>query len=352
MHLGLFSLMPQRDRNKSARRVYAEMAEQVKLAEAAGFEIAWFAEHHFSNYCLCPSPLNIAAYMAGRTSRIRLGTAVLVLPLYEPLRMLEEIAMVDNLSDGRVVIGLGSGYQEYEFHKFGVAIKDSHEIFLEMLDIIEGFLTRTPLAYQGKHFTIPETYFSVRPLQPIPDIYVAGLTTDLEAQKRIHRNGYVPIVTTGWSTLEEMVAARETVANARRAAGLDAASMPYAIQQYIHVTDDRAEALDAADHARYVRRVAMSMRENYGRLDGSYLVEIPARGEPPLETIVANTLIGDAHTCAERLVREFKALKLTHLSCFFGFGGLEQKRVLRSIERFGAEVMPRLAKHFGGLDKV
>jgi len=62
MHLGLFSLMPQRDRNKSARRVYSEMAEQVKLAEAAGFEIAWFAEHHFSNYCLCPSPLNIAAY--------------------------------------------------------------------------------------------------------------------------------------------------------------------------------------------------------------------------------------------------------------------------------------------------
>ena len=135
MHFGLFCLNPQRDAAKSPREIYQETTDQVRLAEQIGFDIAWFAEHHFSNYCLCPSPVTMATYMAGLTKRIRLGTAVIVAPLYQPLRMLEDLAVLDQLSDGRAVLGFGSGYQQYEFHKFGVDLKAGRDIFLETLEV-------------------------------------------------------------------------------------------------------------------------------------------------------------------------------------------------------------------------
>ena len=88
MHFGLFNLMTQRERSQTAGQIIADTTEHVKLAEQIGFEIAWFAEHHFSNYCLCPSPLTMCAYMAPQTKKIRLGPAVVVAPLYEPVRLL------------------------------------------------------------------------------------------------------------------------------------------------------------------------------------------------------------------------------------------------------------------------
>src|SRR5579859_702504 len=129
MHFGLFCLNTQRNPDKGPREIYRETIEHVQMAEEVGFEIAWFAEHHFSNYCLCPSPLAMANYLAPQTKKIHLGPAVIVAPLYQPLRMLEDLAVLDNLSDGRLVIGLGSGYQQYEFHKFGVDLKASRDIF-------------------------------------------------------------------------------------------------------------------------------------------------------------------------------------------------------------------------------
>jgi alkanesulfonate monooxygenase SsuD/methylene tetrahydromethanopterin reductase-like flavin-dependent oxidoreductase (luciferase family) len=122
MHLGYFGLMGYRQRGKPPHEVFREHIEQVVHADRLGFDIAWFAEHHFSNYCICPSPLIMAARCAGVTKRILLGPAVVVAPLYDPARPLAEIGMVDCLSEGRLVLGVGSGYQPYEFERFG---KDS-----------------------------------------------------------------------------------------------------------------------------------------------------------------------------------------------------------------------------------
>jgi alkanesulfonate monooxygenase SsuD/methylene tetrahydromethanopterin reductase-like flavin-dependent oxidoreductase (luciferase family) len=346
MHFGLFNLMTKRDRSLAPRQVYADTLEHVRLAEEMGFEIAWFAEHHFSNYCLCPSPLAMAIYAAPQTKRIRLGPAVIVAPLYQPLRMLEEISMLDTLSDGRLVLGLGSGYQQYEFHKFGVDLKSSRDIFLETLDVVEAFLQGGALRYEGKYLRIPETHFIFRTLQARPDVYIAGLLQDPVTQERIARAGYVPFFTTGWSTLEEIAQVREKVGQFHRAAGKDPATMNFAIQQYIYVTDNRSEALKAAEAARYIRRIAAAMRENYARIDGAYLQEVPAAGEPPLEEIADRMIIGDAETCTEKLLREVETLRFSHLSCFMGLPGLPQRSILRSMERFGAEVMPRLKKAF------
>ena len=299
MHFGLFCLNPQRDRSKSPREIYAETTDQVRVAEQIGFDIAWFAEHHFSNYCLCPSPVTMATYMAGLTKRIRLGTAVIVAPLYQPLRMLEDIAVLDQLSEGRAVLGFGSGYQQYEFHKFGVDLKAGRDIFLETLDLVEQFIRDGAVAYDGKHIKVPETHFSVRLVQERPGIYVAGLAADPTTQSRSARSGYVPFFTTGWSTLEEIRKTRDRAAAAYAAAGGRSEHAPYASQRYVFVTDSREEALRAAEGARYIRRIAMSMRNQYARVDGAWLAEIPAPDEPPLETIADRLIVGDAERCAD-----------------------------------------------------
>lgn len=120
------------DRETSLAKRVDETVAQVQLAEQMDFDIAWFAEHHFSNYSMCPSPTLMGAYAAAQTQRIRLGPAVLVLPLYHPVRLVEELALLDVQSKGRLVIGLGSGYQEYEFEGFGLNIADKLSMMHEL----------------------------------------------------------------------------------------------------------------------------------------------------------------------------------------------------------------------------
>src|SRR6266542_3988115 len=147
MEFGIFNLMGAREQDKTAAQVFAEVAEQTRLADELGYTIAWFAEHHFSNYCLCASPLMMVAHCASVTKRIRLGTAVVVLPLYNPARLAAEIATADALSNGRLMLGIGAGYQPYEFERFGADIAQNLEMTDEFCDILDAFAAeRAPLS--------------------------------------------------------------------------------------------------------------------------------------------------------------------------------------------------------------
>ena len=158
MEFGIFNLMGARETEKSAAQVFAEVAEQTRLADELGYHTAWFAEHHFSNYCLCASPLMMVAHCASITNNIRLGTAVLVLPLYNPARLAAEIATADALSNGRLSLGIGAGYQPYEFERFGVDLKQNLEMTEEFAEILDLALNRDFFSYNGKHYRLPETH--------------------------------------------------------------------------------------------------------------------------------------------------------------------------------------------------
>src|SRR5712672_2100130 len=158
MEFGIFNLMGSRDPEKPTAEVFAEVAEQTRLADELGYAIAWFAEHHFSNYCLCASPLMLVAHCASITKEIRLGTAVVVLPLYNPARLLAEIATSDALSNGRLMLGVGAGYQPYEFERFGVDIKANLEMTEEFCEILDRAFSQDFFSYNGKHYQIPRTH--------------------------------------------------------------------------------------------------------------------------------------------------------------------------------------------------
>jgi alkanesulfonate monooxygenase SsuD/methylene tetrahydromethanopterin reductase-like flavin-dependent oxidoreductase (luciferase family) len=345
MKLGLFSLMTLRG-SSDGRQLIDETLEMVKLAEAIGFDTAWMAEHHFSNYSMCVSPLVMAAYCAGVTRTIRLGTAVLVLPLYHPVRMVEEMGLVDQISNGRLVVGIGTGYQGYEFDHFGINLEERVERSLEMADIIERFIASETFSHSGKHYMLKEMPICTRMLNGRrPDIYVAGAQPELV--ERAARDGWIPFITVGAQGTDVLARQRQYYEGIFAKAGKDPRSMPFAVQRYIYVTDSRADARDAAERILYVNRLAFSMRFNYQELDGAQLKPIPYKDEPTPEQIIDNVIIGSPEHCAARIVAEAQTVRMSDLSCFMQFGGMEGRRALRSLERFGAEVVPLLERELG-----
>lgn len=353
MHFGLFNLTPQRDPERPVPELVAGVIDQVRLAEALGFEIAWFAEHHFSNLSISPSPLLMVAHCAGLTTRIRLGSGVVVLPLYQPMRLAEEIAYVDILSGGRLVLGVGSGSQNHENRGFGTDIAEARERFREVLDIVEAALRDGQVAHDGRHFSIPPTPLSLRPIQrPMPPVYLAGMSADAEITRRIGTRGYVPFVSAQWMPVEAVAAKRREYEAGWRAAGRDPGTMPFAIQRVVYVAENRADALDAAEHARYTQRVVTSLKGRAPEFDGHVVRERPLPQEQSPDEILAAAMIGEPARIAAMIAEDIERLGVTHFSCFMQFGGIEPRRALRSLERFGREVIPLLEARFGDLRTV
>lgn len=345
MEFGLFALSPQRSPERTPAEVLASTVEEVKLAEALGFEAAWIAEHHFSNLSLSPSPLLLAGHLAGVTKRIALGTGVLVLPLYQPMRLVEEIAYVDMLSGGRLRLGVGSGSQNHESRGLGTDVAHARARFLEVLDIIEMAFAEGRVAYDGAHFQVPETALSLGPLRPQgPPIYLAGLADDAEIMCRAAARNYIPFASAAWLPVAEVAKKRAGYLAGYRAAGRDPSEMPFAVQRLIHVTDDKTEALRAAEAARYTYRLVASVKGSAPIFDGAFIREVPIAGEDTPEAIRDAATIGDAETCAERIVADIEGLGLTHMSCFMNFGGLPPAAVRASMERFARDVRPLVEK--------
>src|SRR5713101_3893926 len=136
--------------------VYAHALEEARLADELGFEAVWLAEHHFSSYGICPSLAVLAAAIARETRRVRIGTSVVIAPFEHPLRIAEEWAMVDILSNGRLEFGLGRGYQPKEFRGLGVSMEKTREKFDESYEIIRRAWTHERMSFDGEFYKVPE----------------------------------------------------------------------------------------------------------------------------------------------------------------------------------------------------
>lgn len=351
MKFGIFSLMTLRDNPNGVAGVMADTKQMVQAAEQAGFDIAWFAEHHFCNYSSSPSPMMMASFAAGWTSKIKLGAGVLVLPLYNPLRLAQEIALLDVQSEGRAIIGLGTGYQLFEFERFGVAIEDKVGIFLEYWDVIEQALTRGEVEFHGKHIQVPHTTFAIGPVQKsLPPVYYTS--TQPALLERFKNTAAIPFLaasTLGSPVLYKMVDGLN--ANWQQV-GCEPASKPLSIMQYVHVTDSRSEALEAGERARYVGRMAHHLRHNVLPMDGRFIRDQAVEGEQSIEQYTANTVIGSAEEVAARMIQDIQRLDPVHYACNFQFGCMPLARAKRSLERFSSEVVPLIERELGPLENI
>ncbi len=350
MDFGQFNLMGYRTRGTDVPRLYDDAVEQVKAAERAGFAIAWFAEHHFSNYCVCPSPLVMIARLAGETSRIKLGSGVVVVPLYHPVRLISEIGMVDALTHGRLVLGLGSGYQPYEFERFGEDLAHSTDKLIEFMDLLERAMTQDIVSHEGPYFRLPHTHIAARSGRGLPDIWIAG------DNPRLHRlaaaKGHAVMVTPRHFTAEMLASARRRFEEIYRGEGRDPASLRFAVLRHLCVTDDDAEARRFLDNVRHQIRLSQSLRQRRQAIERGMLVETPWEGEASLEEMARHMLVGSAEAIAERMAEEIRRAQPCHYLLQFQAGDSAQSLALRSIERFAAEVRPLLERALGPLDRI
>ena len=153
-----------RPSNVSDTQIYDEELRLGDLIEPLGYDSIWTVEHHHTPYTMIPDPTQLLSYYAGRTSKVDFGSMVIVLPWHHPLHVAENISILDNLLKGRQFkVGFGRGASAKEYDPLGISMEDSRELFMESLDIVRSALTKERFAYEGQHFTVPETSLRPRP---------------------------------------------------------------------------------------------------------------------------------------------------------------------------------------------
>ncbi|MEC7806859.1 MAG: LLM class flavin-dependent oxidoreductase [Pseudomonadota bacterium] len=340
MDFGIFLLL-QSPTAKSHQEIFSRGTDLAKTADKLGFESVWCAEHHFSTYGYLSRPLMFASHLATQTEKIRVGSAVVVLPLHHPLIVAEEIATADLLSNGRLDIGLGRGYQVYEFERLGMKLEESRERFEEAVDILLLAFKGEPFSFNGKHFKFGETSIFPTPVQkPRPPIWVVGQSE--ESIVATAKRGF-NLVSGGFGvSLERLKEFRKSfddlLVDAEQKENIRVST-----QRAVYVTNDESELPEIIEQARWNMRVTLSLRQGLERVEKGHAQAIPFDNEPSDEELIDRYFVmGTPATCIEKLSEIRDVMGLDHFNANFWFGDLEHKQVLRSMELFAKEVMPAL----------
>jgi alkanesulfonate monooxygenase SsuD/methylene tetrahydromethanopterin reductase-like flavin-dependent oxidoreductase (luciferase family) len=328
MRFGLFSVADHypNDLPRTVPQLYNELLERAQFAEELGYESFWVAEHHFHEYGAIPAPPVWMSAAAARTTRIRLGVAVSVLPFHNPLIVAEEYAMLDVLSCGRLEFGVGSGYLKHEFEGFGIAVEEKQTRFDEALDIIKLAWFGDRFSYQGRFNTVADLKLQVAPLQrPHPPIFMAVLRH--EAAPYVGARGY-PLMTIPYARsagVEQLAAMIDGYRRAYAGAGHhDPAKAIVACALHTYVSDNTGDVERYAKPAmeRYVRSRLYATSRPFDLLDQINLI---AAGTP------------------ERVIEVVRLYERAGFNLFLNladYGGMSQQAVMRSMERFARDVMP------------
>ena len=175
MKVGVLQFFSWPERRVPLETVFARALERIEIMDRAGYDAVWLAEHHFSSFSVCPSVHMMGTIAAARTKRLRIGTGVSLAPFYHPLRLAEEVALLDVLSGGRVNWGAGRGFARVEFEHFGVPPEESTSRFHEAVEIVLRAWTEERLSFAGKHFRFDGVEVLPKPMQqPHPPVWMAA----------------------------------------------------------------------------------------------------------------------------------------------------------------------------------
>ena len=163
MQVGLAAIFQNPEDHVTDGEVYRNELRMADLAEPLGFDSVWGVEHHFTDYTMCPDVLQFLTYMAGRTKKIKLGSMVVVLPWHDPIRVAEQISMLDHISEGRFILGMGRGAGRVEFEGFRVPMGESRERFVEAAQLVLTGLEKGYCEYEGKYYQQPKKDIRPRP---------------------------------------------------------------------------------------------------------------------------------------------------------------------------------------------
>ena len=347
MKCGFFFQLPCAPWQSEPER-YRDTLAQIEYGDRLGFATAWLAELHFApEFSVMSAPLMVAAAAAQRTQRIRLGMAVSLLPLSDPIRSAEEAATVDILSDGRLVFGVGRGTNPLHYGGFNIPMNESRDRFSEALDIITQAWTAERVTYEGKYYRVKDVPVHPKPIQkPHPPIRIA--TNSSDTFPLAGQLGYpmfsslvvVPLprfrrdIAVYWQTFEE--------AGHQRTGEEVALLFPL----YVATTEAEAQSVPRDSLMHYFEVVARRVVEGDAALDAATRErnrEMQARLQRlTFEEVRENVaIIGTPEHCIERITWLREEFQLSELICWFNPGGLmPPETVLTSMQRFATHVMP------------
>ena len=310
---------------------FEETLQECERAEAAGFDSVWIGEHH-NNPVLYPAPLISLAAIASRTRRIQLGTGVLLLPLYHPLMVAEEGAMVDMISGGRLILGVGAGYAPEEFAAFGSSLKERGSRLEESAALLHRLWTEENVSHRGKHYQLENTTVTPRPVQrPRPPIWFGAWAEP--AIRRTARLGDAWFVGPS-ANLSEIAPSERLYRQACKELGKGEGEV--ALFRYVFVARSTKEAVSTAGES-----FIQAFERMYFRWPHP-VVKRPA-GQLTIERLAEDRIIlGEPKTCAEEIIRFSKELGARHLICRFSVPGIARAACQKSLELFTQEVMPAL----------
>ncbi len=311
---------------------YADSLGLVEEIDELGYDSVWISEHHFSHDGYCPSVLPMAAAIAARTKRVRIGSNVIVLPLHHPIRVAEDVAVVDNLSGGRFELGVGLGYREEEFETFGVPLKERASRMEESIELMRRAWTEPVVHHAGRHFVADGLEIRPQPTRrPVP-IWI-GARAEV-AVRRAGRIGDGFIVSRG----------REQVRWFREAAeeaGRDPDALGLSTIRIVHVAESEEQALkEIGEGLLYHENMYASWFKKAGTLEHEAdLAAFRSVADLPTDRYI----LGDPDTVAAKIAELEEQYGFNELILWGRLPGVPLEVASRSLRAFAEHVMPRFA---------
>ena len=313
------------DSGVSDQFLYAEILDQVRWLDAIGADLVWFTEHHFVDDGYLPSWIPVAGAMSSITERVRFGTDICLLPFNHPIRLAEDLAVLDNLSGGRVELGVGMGYAPHEFRGFGFPVSRRVSLMDEGIEVLQRCFTGERFNYRGKRYQFDDVIITPGYVQDGgPPLWIAAMSEAGAARAARYNTNFLP------QGLKRR--AFDPWVAELTDSGRNPADYRIGIIRSILVTDDRGADWPVI---RAAERYRMQLYQRFFEESGQGFGE---KGEPIPQTWI----VGDVDSCVEELKAFIGEFGITDIVTMAVPPGLRVEQMSDSLERLFKEVVPRL----------
>ncbi len=319
------------DSGVSDAALYGEVMEQVRWLDQIGADLVWFTEHHFVEDGYLPSWIPVAGAMSAVTENVRFGTDICLVPFNHPVRLAEDLAVLDNLSGGRVEVGLGMGYAPHEFRGFGFPVSHRLSLMNEGIEVLQSCFTGERFSYRGKRWQFEDVQIKPGYVQEGgPPLWIAAMSEAGALRAAKYDTNFLPQGLKAKSF--------EPWVDAMRASGREPADKRVGIIRSILVTDDRNTDWPVV---RAAERYRMALYQRFFEESGE---GFGAHGEPVPQTWI----VGDVDHCVAELTAFIDEFNMTDIVSMAVPPGLRAEQMAVSLERLFKEVVPRVKSELAG----
>ncbi|MEW6472219.1 MAG: LLM class flavin-dependent oxidoreductase [Actinomycetota bacterium] len=350
MHVGAGAFFQNPGRARSDADVWRQGLEIATMAEPLGFDSVWSAEHHFTDYHMCPNVAQFLTWVASRTQRVLLGSMVMVLPWHDPVRLAEEVSVLDHMSGGRVLLGLGRGLGRVEFEGFRVEMSESRKRFTEYATAILRALETGEMAYDGDVYRQPPVQIRPSPFASFRGrVYASAISPETSRILAELRVGMMIIAQKPWETIEADVAGYRELY--REINGEEAPKPLLASWVAVHESESAAEDMSE----RWIMGYCASVLEHY-EFANARLAQIPGyeyygklaeriakHGPEEFSRFLTRLQVtGTPESVTEQLRENIRRIDGAGVIGIFNYAGMPDDVARSNMELFAGKVIPTL----------